>query len=107
MQSAQSVRDQLDAYEVIALYFGAPSCQVCHALKPKLVAAIQAEFPDIAFESIDCTATPDISAHYSVFAVPTLLVFIRGKEVVRKSRHMSIGEVLDAIRRPYNLLRSS
>lgn len=105
MHSLRSVADKIGAHAAIALYFGAPSCTVCQALKPKLLGAIQAEFPDLAFESIDCSATPDIPAQYGVFTVPTLLVFVHGKEVVRKSRHMSVGEVIEAIRRPYRLFR--
>lgn len=90
----------------VALYFSAPSCAVCHVLEPKLRAAIRAEFPDMIFMDIDSSASPDIAAQFSVFTVPTLLVFLDGKEVVRKSRHMGISEVIDAIRRPYDMLKS-
>jgi thioredoxin 1 len=105
MQDMQSVIESLEAHAVVALYFSAPACEVCHALEPKLRAAIGNDFPDIVFLSIDSAAQPDVAAHFGVFTVPTLFVFFHGKEVVRKSRHMGIGEVLDAIRRPHDVLQ--
>lgn len=86
------------------LYFSAPTCNVCHALKPKLVEAISAEFPIFVIESIDISETPEIASHFSVFTIPTVLIFFQGREFLRKSRHMSVGEVVDAIKRPYTLM---
>lgn len=110
MQELQSVPELFSAllgnHPLVALYFGAPSCNVCHVLEPKLRAAIREEFPDVVFKDVDTSACPDIAAGFEVFTVPTLLVFFEGKEVVRKSRHMGIGEVVEAIRRPYDMLKS-
>jgi len=106
MQDLQSVCVMLKTHPMVALYFGAPTCNVCHVLEPKLRAAIREEFPDAVFRDVDTSASPDIAARFSVFTVPTLLVFFEGKEVVRKSRHMGIGEVIEAIRRPYDMLKS-
>jgi hypothetical protein len=38
--------------------------------------------------------------------VPTILVFIEGKEFIRKSRNIGIEELGDLIARPYTLLFS-
>lgn len=86
------------------LYFSAPTCNVCHALKPKLTEAVMNEFPTFVMESIDISQTPEVASHFSVFAIPTVLIFFQGREFLRKSRHMSVGEVTDAIVRPYNLM---
>ncbi|GAB3546563.1 hypothetical protein GCM10027343_24500 [Noviherbaspirillum agri] len=106
MQGPQSAHDLLSDHVAVALYFGAPTCNVCHVLEPKLRAAINEEFPDMVFNAIDASAHPAIAAHFNVFTVPTLLVFFEGREAVRKSRHMAIGEVIEAIRRPYSMLKS-
>ncbi|RLD02179.1 MAG: thioredoxin, partial [Chloroflexi bacterium] len=41
-----------------------------------------------------------------VFAIPTVLVFLDGKEFLRKSRHMSVDEVIREIKRPYDIMTS-
>lgn len=106
MQSLQSVSETVSKHETVVLYFAAPSCQVCHALKPKLLGAIRSEFPGFVLESVDCEATPDIPAQYSVFTVPAVLVFIGGKEILRRSRHISMADVIESIRRPYDIWRA-
>jgi thioredoxin-like negative regulator of GroEL len=88
----------------VMLYFSAPTCNVCHALKPKLIDAIETNFKDFEIVSIDISQTPEIASHFSVFAIPTLLVFLDGREFLRKSRHMSVDEVIREIKRPYDIM---
>ena len=104
MQTLESINQTLTTHDAVMLYFSAPSCNVCHALKPKLTEAIMDNFPTFVIESIDISETPEIASQFSVFAIPTVLIFFQGREFLRKSRHMSVGEVTDAIARPYNLM---
>ena len=104
MQTLEHITTTLEHKDAVMLYFSAPTCNVCHALKPKLVEAIENEFNAFEIISVDISETPEIVSHFSVFAIPTVLVFLQGREFLRKSRHMSVGEVIDAIRRPYNLM---
>ncbi|MDD2950381.1 MAG: thioredoxin family protein [Sulfuricurvum sp.] len=107
MQTLETINQTLNTHDAVMLYFSAPTCNVCHALKPKLVDAITAEFPIFVIESIDISETPEIASHFSVFAIPTVLIFFQGREFLRKSRHMSVSEVVEDIRRPYNLMVES
>ncbi len=106
MQTLEEVETIIQKDLAVMLYFSAPTCNVCHALKPKLVDAIESNFDQFKIVSIDVSATPEISSHYSVFAIPTVLVFLDGREFLRKSRHMSVSEVTEAIRRPYEIMTS-
>ncbi|MFA5216151.1 thioredoxin family protein [Sulfuricurvum sp.] len=107
MQTLETIQQTLDQNDAVMLYFSAPTCNVCHALKPKLVEAIITEFPIFMMESIDISEIPEIASHFSVFTIPTVLIFFQGREFLRKSRHMSVGEVVEDIRRPYNLMVES
>lgn len=98
----QTLRSEL----AIALYFSAPTCNVCHALKPKLLDAFEENFPLLQVISIDISETPEIASHFSVFTIPTLLVYLDGKEFLRKSRHMSVDQVVEEIKRPYDMMTS-
>jgi len=90
----------------VMVYFSAPSCNVCHALKPKLLEAIEKNFDKFEIASVDISLSQDVSAHFGVFAIPTVLVFLDGKEFLRKSRHMSVDEVVREIKRPYDIMTS-
>lgn len=106
MQTLETIQQTLGSNDAVMLYFSAPTCNVCHALKPKLVDAVTSEFSNFVIESIDISQTPEIASYFTVSTIPTVLVFFEGREFLRKSRHMSIAEVTDAIRRPYNLMVS-
>ena len=107
MQTLESINQTLTTHDAVMLYFSAPTCNVCHALKPKLTEAVMDHFPTFIIESIDISETPEIASHFSVFTIPTVLIFFQGREFLRKSRHMSVGEVIEDIRRPYNLMVES
>jgi len=98
----QTLRSEL----AVGLYFSAPTCNVCHALKPKLLTAFEAELPLLQVISIDISETPEIASHFGVFAIPTLLVYLDGKEFLRKSRHMSVDQLIGEIKRPYDIMTS-
>ena len=98
----QTIRSEL----AVGLYFSAPTCNVCHALKPKLLSAFEQELPLLKVISIDISDTPEIASHFGVFTIPTLLVFLDGKEFLRKSRHMSVDQVVSEIKRPYDIMTS-
>ena len=106
MQTLESIEQTIKDNIAVMLYFSAPTCNVCKALKPKLVDAIETNFDQFEIVSVDVSETPDISSHYSVFAIPTVLVFLDGREFLRKSRHMSIAEVINSIKRPYEIMTS-
>jgi thioredoxin-like negative regulator of GroEL len=106
MPTLESINETISHNLAVMLYFSAPTCNVCHALKPKLVDAIEKNFSTFEIVSIDISQTPEIASHFSVFAIPTLLIFLDGKEFLRKSRHMSVDEVIAAIKRPYDIMTS-
>jgi thioredoxin 1 len=106
MKTLSEIETIISNSPAVMLYFSAPTCNVCHALKPKLFEAVEQNFGQFELVSIDISETPEIASHYSVFAIPTLVVFLDGREFLRKSRHMSVGEVVEEIRRPYEIMMS-
>jgi len=87
-------------------YFSTEACNVCKVLKPKVADLIQTEFPKIKPVYIKSDVLPDIAAQNQVFAAPTILVFFEGREYIRKSRNIGIGELQREIERPYSMMFS-
>ena len=106
MYTLDSIQNRIQDRPAVMLYFSAPTCNVCHALKPKLFEAVEQQFDQIEIISIDISESPETASHFSVFTIPPLVVFLDGREFLRKSRHMSVGEVIEGIRRPYELMFS-
>ena len=85
-------------------YFSTETCNVCKVLKPKVAELIQASFPKIKMVYIQTDKLPEVAAQNQVFAVPTLLVYFEGREYIRKSRNIGIGELEREIDRPYSMI---
>lgn len=87
----------------VVLYFATNSCSVGEALEPKVRSLLNEKFPRLVFNFIDMNAAPEFSAKHQVFVEPTILLFIDGKEFLRKSRHIGMGELEMAMERLYPL----
>jgi len=106
MQTVEKIQNSIKENLAVMVYFSAPTCNVCHALKPKLLEALDNNFKEFVVESVDISVEEDIAPHFGVFAIPTVLIFLDGKEFLRKSRHMSVDEVIREIKRPYDIMTS-
>lgn len=85
-------------------YFSTEACNVCKVLKPKVGELMEKGFPKIKMVYIQTDKIPEAAAQNQVFAVPTILVFFEGRENIRKSRNIGIGELQQEIYRPYSML---
>jgi len=89
--------------DMTLIYFSTKDCSVCHALLPK-VKNMLLKYHNIKSGRVEMTEVLEATGKYSVFTIPTILVFIHGKETIRKSRHLSIYEIEDTIKRYYEMI---
>ncbi len=85
------------------VYFSTPQCNVCKILKPKIIEFIKDEFPKINLGYVNTIEVKEAAAQNNIFSVPTILVFLDGKEFLRKSRNISIAEFREELHRPYSM----
>jgi thioredoxin 1 len=93
-----------DKRESFYIYFSAPSCGVCQVLSPKISSMMQKEFPLLQAFHIDTSRHPEIAAQLGLYTNPSLLVYLDGKEFIRRSRSIGVTQVEEDIKRTYNLL---
>lgn len=103
LESFLEFEEFIEHNEASLIYFSTPQCNVCKVLKPKIIEFINSEFPKVNLAYVDCEALKDVAAQNRIFAVPTIIVFLDGKEFVRKSRNINIPEFHSELERPYNL----
>ena len=88
----------------VLLYFSGENCNVCHALRPKFKEVFDKEFPQLKQIYLDAHENPEISAHYQVFSVPTMLVFMDAREFAREGRAVSLHRLTEQLKRPYGMM---
>ncbi|MCM3789138.1 thioredoxin family protein [Domibacillus indicus] len=88
--------DILSSSEAVLLYVSSPGCSVCHALLPQVQALMQ-EFPRVTTVYANTGIAPDIAGQFTVFSVPAVLFFLKGKEQFRVVRFVPIGGLRESI----------
>jgi len=87
-QIEKTIQDSL----ILVAYFSHDACNVCKVLRPK-VKAIAESLDKVSFLYINTHEQPELSGQYLIFAVPTIIVFVDGKEAKRFSRHFGLDEL--------------
>jgi thioredoxin 2 len=77
----------------------APWCGPCRAMAPVFEAAARELEPHIRLLKLNADQNPELSGALGVRAIPTLLLFHRGKEVARTAGAMSMPALIDWTRR--------
>ena len=88
----------------VLLYFSGENCNVCYALRPKFKEVFDSEFPQLKQIYLDAHENMEISAHFQVFSVPTMIVFLDGREFAREGRAVSLYQLTEKLKRPYTLM---
>lgn len=107
IDSPKSLDDFLEITRLntaVCFYLSTPECNVCKVLKPKVIEMIQLDFPEMNFCYVDLNEAKEISGQLSVFSVPTILVYFEGKEIIRASRNIHLGELREQINRYYRMI---
>lgn len=86
------------------LFFSSRTCSVCQVLKPKLLASVTTQFPDIKFTIIDVEQQQELAAQHLVFTLPVVLIMVDKKEQYRFIRSFSVNEVIDKLERLQQLM---
>ncbi len=100
LEDAKSIIQKQPA---VLLYFSGVGCGVCQVLQPKIKEAFDINYPLIKQYYLDIEKYKEIAISFGVFTMPTILVFLDGKEFVRKSRNMSVDGLVQDLKRPYDL----
>jgi len=100
----EELQQLIDHATISVVYFSNEACNVCKILKPKIREMIDMQFPKVEFVYVDIEKSPVISGQYRVFTIPTIDVYVDGKEHARFSRNVTMHDFEAAIRKPYDIL---
>ncbi|MDA0277523.1 MAG: thioredoxin family protein [Bacteroidetes bacterium] len=102
--SELNILEEIQSKTATALYFKGDRCSVCSVLEPKIKALLEIEFSKFSFISVpENEGNNELTAQLRVFNVPTLVLFLEGKEFLRTGKNTSIMELAKQIRRPYDI----
>ena len=99
----EKVKDIIEEEEIVLAYFTTTNCNLCKDLFPKIETMLE-DYPKITGIKAESDIDQRIVGEYKVFMVPTVILFIQGKETIRLSRNISIPELKSKIDRYCEML---
>lgn len=81
------------------LYFTGKDCGVCQVLKPKLLNAVEGNYPSVKVRIVDVADNPTEAGQHMVFTLPVVILKLNDLEVERFARSFSVQQVLNRLER--------
>ena len=99
----EKIKEIIEQEDIVLAYFTTTNCNLCKDLFPKIETMLE-DYPKITGVKAESDIDQRIVGEYKIFMVPTVILFIQGKETIRLSRNISIPELKSKIDRYCEIL---
>lgn len=103
INSLNDIKNFINDNKMAMVMFSTNNCSVCIDVAPK-VEELMKKYSQVELVKVDMNELKEASGEYSVFTIPTILLFIDGKETIRRGRFISIEDLDKNISRYYEML---
>lgn len=86
------IEEIISKNRICLFYIKAPDCGVCNVMLSKVERLVE-NYPQLLSFYTDITEEPLIASRFLVYAGPTILLILEGKEVYRSSRFINLDEL--------------
>ncbi|MFK2823490.1 thioredoxin family protein [Arcobacter sp. YIC-80] len=98
------LQNSINTGEPVLIYFSGENCSVCKVLKPKIEEEVKKNFSKFKIYEVKTDLYKEITSHFTVFSIPTILVYFDTHEFRRYGRNISVSYFIEELKRPYNLM---
>lgn len=103
IKSLEMLQSTIAEQPMVLAYFTTTGCNVCKDLFPKMETMMES-FPDAQLVRVEVDQMTELVGAYQVFMVPTVVLFVEGRETIRRARTFSVEEVAQQLDRYTDLV---
>ncbi len=102
LKKEDNIDNIISSTDFVLLYFSTPECNVCKHLKPK-ISELMENYPKIKSVYINLHELNELSGKFSVFSIPTIILFVNNSETIREGRYISLDDFNTKLSRYYDM----
>lgn len=102
LTSIENVENLIRENGMVFFYFSTEDCSICSSLLPKLDKMLES-YPKVESFHVSIDKVPAASGKFSVFTVPTIIVYVDGREAIREARFISMDVLEEKLSKYYSL----
>lgn len=92
LTSIEEIDSFIEINPLSMLYVSQEDCNVCHAIYPKLKTMLKL-YLKLALARVNASQVEEITGRFLIFSVPTILVFLDGREYLREGRFVQFEQL--------------
>ena len=100
----EQINEVINTGAPVLIYFSGENCSVCKVLKPKIEEEVSKQLPEFKLIEVKTDIELELSRSFSIFSIPTTIIYFDKKEFKRYGRNMSVQLFIEEIKRPYELM---
>ncbi len=97
LESKEEYENYLSNEELTAVYYSSENCGVCQSMKPRVVDI--AETNGLPIREISINDLREIAAQQLILKSPTIVIYDRGREILRSSGFIDLNRLNEQIGR--------
>ena len=98
LNSIEDIKDFIKENMFVMVYFSSDGCNVCENILPRLEEILK-KHSKVMSAHIEVQNLPSVASVFSVFTIPTIIIFLEGKEILRQARFINFLELEEKIQR--------
>jgi len=98
LNSIDAIKEFIKENKFVMIYFSGVGCNVCRDISPRIQEMIK-KYPNIVMGEVEVENLPSVASVFSVFTIPTLIIFFQEKEIIRQGRYINFIELEEKIQR--------
>jgi len=98
LNSIDDIKDFVKENKFVMLYFSSDGCNVCDDVLP-MIEGLLSKNSKVVSGNVEVQNVPSVASVFGVFTIPTIIIYLEGKEIVRQSRYINFLELKEKIQR--------
>lgn len=98
LESIDDIKDFIKENKFVMVYFSSDGCNVCENILPRLEEMLK-KHSKVVSGHVEVQNLPSVASIFSVFTIPTIMIFLEGKEILNQTRFINFLQLEEKIHR--------